>query len=98
RLPGITGSCELFFGSNIGFDPRLQFLPRTERHHPPGSDRNLLASFWISAGALLLVAQVEIAEAGELHLLPPRQRRAHLFEEQVDQLPCLPLIEPELVE
>src|SRR5215469_2578397 len=98
RLPGIAGSCELFFGSNIGFDPRLQFLSRTEGDHPPGGDRYFLAGLGIPAGTLVLVAQVEVAETGELHLLASRQGRAHLLEEQVHQLPCLPFVEPELVE
>jgi hypothetical protein len=55
-LPGITGSCELFFGSNIGFDPRLQFLPRTEGDHPTRGDRDLLAGLGIPAGTLVAAA------------------------------------------
>src|SRR5215467_2887917 len=94
----MTGSCALFFGSNIGFDPCLEFLPRTERDDAPRADRDLLAGLRIAPRALVLVAQVEVPEAGELHLLPARQRSTNLLEEEIHELARLALVEPELVE
>src|SRR5215472_2150542 len=94
----MTGSCALFFGSNIRFDPRLEFLPRTERDDAPRADRNLLARLGIAPRALVLVTQIEVPEAGELHLLAARERGANLLEEEIDELARLALVEPELVE
>src|SRR5215469_8896999 len=94
----MTGSCALFFGSNIGFDPCLEFLPRTERDDAACADRNLFSRLRITPGALVLVAQVEVSEAGELHLLSARQRSTNLLEEKIHELARLALVEPELIE
>src|SRR5215469_1482498 len=94
----MTGSCALFFGSNIGFDPCLEFLPRAERYDAPRADRDLLAGLRIATGALVLVAQIEVAEAGELHLLTARQRRTNFLEKEIHQLACFSLVQPELAE
>src|SRR6185437_5336861 len=94
----MAGSSALFFGSNISFDPRLQFLSGTERHHAPRADGNLLPGLGIASGTLVFVAQVEIAETGELHLLTVRKSRANFLEEEIHELPRFPLVEAELVE
>src|SRR5438067_8620352 len=96
RLPGIGGSWALFFGSNIGFDPCLQFLAWAESHHAPGADRYLFCGLGIAARALFLVAQAELPGAGSLHLLAPRQRGPDLLEEKSDHLPRFSLDQPGL--
>src|ERR1700751_81229 len=94
----MTGSCALFFGSNIGFDPCLEFLPWAECDDAPCADRNLLAGLGITTGALVLVAQVKVAEARELHLLSARKRRTNFLEEKIHQLARFPLVQLELIE
>src|SRR6185437_8272046 len=94
----MAGSSALFFGSNIGFDPRLQFLSGTEGHHAPRADRDLLAGLGVTSGTLVFVAQIEITEAGELYLLAVRKSRANFLEEEIHELPRFPLVETELVE
>src|ERR1700680_4190195 len=94
----MAGSSLLFFASSIGFDARFEFLPRSERHHAPRADRNLLACFRIAAGPLILVAQIEIAEAGQFDLLALRQCAAHLFKEKIHELACFTFVETELIE
>src|SRR5579864_6012535 len=98
RLPGMTGSWALFFGSNIGFDPRLEFLTRTERDDASRADRNLLPRLRVAPRALVLVAKVEVPEARKLHLLAARERGPDLLEEEIHELARLALVEPELVE
>src|ERR1700683_1280110 len=98
RVPGIAGSSLLFLASSIGFDTRFEFLAWTERHHAPRADRNLLTGFGIAAGPLVFIAQVEIAEARQLHLLALRQRSAHLFKEEIHELACFTFVETELIE
>src|SRR4030095_13794958 len=58
----------------------------------------LLPSLRIATRALILAAQVEIAETGEFNLLARRERCTQLFEKHVHQLARLALVEPELVE
>src|SRR5579864_3819118 len=94
----MTGNCALFFGSNIGFDPCLEFLPWAERDDAPCADWNLLAGLGISAGALVLVAQIKVAEAREFHLLSTGQCRANFLEEEIHQLARFTLVQTELVE
>ncbi len=54
--------------------------------------------FGLRPGRWFLLAQVEVAEAGELDLLARSERTAQFLEEQVDELTGLPLVEAELVE
>jgi hypothetical protein len=52
----------------------------------------------VAARALLLLAQIEIAEARQLDLLAALERGANLLEEGLDDVLGLALIEPELLE
>jgi hypothetical protein len=49
-------------------------------------------------GTLVFISQVEITKAGQLDLLPVGERGTHFFEEQINELPRLALIEPKLIE
>src|SRR4030095_800178 len=94
----MAGSSSLFFGSSIGLDSRLQFLPRTKRHHAPRADGYLLTRLGISSWPLVLVAQIEVTETRELHLFTVRKCMPHFLEEKVDQLARLAFVETQLIE
>src|SRR5215203_1451470 len=94
----MAGSSLLFRGSSISLNPSFQFLTGPERHDAPGTDWNLFASLRIASGPLVLVAQIEVAEAGQFHLAAVGQRTAHFLKEQIDELARLALVEPELIE
>src|SRR5687767_13252028 len=94
----MAGSSALLLASSIGLDPCLELLIGAESDDASRTDRDLFARLGIAARALVLVAQVEIAEAGELHLLALGERGAHFLEEHVDELARLALVEPELIE
>src|ERR1041384_3281557 len=95
RLCGISGSCaaDLFAASRIALDSQTQLLPGAEGHHASRGNGNLFAGFRVAAGPLILVAQLEVAEAGQLHLLARFQARANLLEEQIDKILCLALVQ-----
>ena len=63
-----------------------------------GGDRNLLAGLGVAAGALRFVAQLEVAEAGQLHALPGFERDPDLLEEGLDHVLGFALVEAELLE
>src|SRR5581483_5165750 len=95
----MSGSCAgLFAASRIGLHSQAQFLPGAEGHHAPRRNRDLFAGLGIAAGPLVLVAQFEIPEARELHLLSRLQARADLLEEQIDKVLCLALVQAKLLE
>src|SRR5688572_32206649 len=94
----MAGSSLLFRGSIIGFHARLELLPRTESHDATRADRNLLAGLGVSARPLVLVAQVEVAEAGEFYLAAIGERTTHFLEEQIHQFARFAFVEAELVE
>src|SRR6187549_2116589 len=94
----MTGSSSLFFGSSISLDSRLQFLTGTERHNASRADGNLLARFRVTSRSLVLVAQVEIAEAGKLDLFAVGERVAHFLEEQIHELTRFAFVETQLIE
>src|SRR5262245_3779791 len=94
----MAGSSSLFFGSSIRLDSRLQFLPRTKRHHASRADGNLLPGLGISSRPLVLVAQIEVAEAGKLDLFTVGECMTHLLEEQIHELARFTLVEAQLVE
>src|SRR5687767_15146814 len=94
----MAGNSSLFFGSSISLDPRLQFLTWTKRHHTSRADRDFLARLRIPSWPLILVPQVEVAEAGKLDLFAVGQCMPHLLEEQIDQLTGLSLVQTQLVE
>src|SRR5690606_34401190 len=98
RFPGIGGSSLLFPGSSIGFHARLQLLTGPESHDSPGSYRNFLTRFRVSARPLILVAQIEVAEARKLYGLSRSQCCPQVFEEQIHKLARLALVQAELVE
>ena len=76
----------------------FSFWTCVERDDAPRGDRNLLAGLGVAAGSLRLFAQLEIAEAGQLHALARLERDAHLLEEALDHVLRLALVEPELLE
>jgi hypothetical protein len=57
-------------GAAVGLDPLLELLARSEGDHGARGDRDLLAGLGVAARALVLAAQVEVAEAGQLDLAP----------------------------
>src|SRR5690554_4766857 len=94
----MTGSSLLLLGSSIVLDSGLQLLAGTEGDHAPSGDGDFLARLGVAARTLALVAHVEIAEAGQLHLLSALQRRTDLFKEEFHQILGLTLIQPEFLE
>src|ERR1700741_1090234 len=84
--------------SRIGFDPQAQLLTWPERHDASRRNRNLLARLGISAGPLVFVAQLKVAEAGQLDLLTGLQTASDLLEEEVHEFFGLPLVQPQLLE
>ena len=55
-----------------------------ESYHAAGSNRHFLAGFRVAAGSLRLVAQLEIAKAGNLDFLAARQRGADFLKKEFD--------------
>src|SRR3546814_6223775 len=71
--------------SGVGFHAFLELLPGAEGDHGAGGDRDLLAGLGVAAGALVLAAQVEIAEARQLDLATGLQALAQGVEERIDE-------------
>src|SRR4030095_1481969 len=94
----MAGSSALLLGSSICLDSRLQLLTWTEGDHPARANGDLFTGLGITTRPLVLAAQVEVAESGQLHLFAGRERCPQLLEEHVDELTGLTLVEPELVE
>src|SRR4030095_8765250 len=69
-----------------------------EGHHAPGRDGDFLPRLGVAAGTLGLLAQLEIAEPGELDHLPALQGDADLLEEGLDHVLGLALVQPDLLE
>jgi hypothetical protein len=63
-----------------------------------GGNRDLLAGLGIAPGTLRLVAQLEIAEAGQLDAVAFLQRKADFVEESFDHVFGFTLVEADLVE
>src|SRR5690348_2008286 len=80
------------------FDHGLQLLAGVERHDAARGDRDLLSGLGIATRTLRLFAQLEIAEARELHAAAFLERRADLLEEALDHVLRLTLVEAELLE
>src|SRR5207244_545692 len=80
------------------FDHGLQLLAGVESDDAAGADGDLLAGLGVAAGALRLVAELEVAEAGELDALPPLEGAPDLFEEGLDHVLGLALVQPDLLE
>ena len=81
-----------------GYDHCLQFLAGVESHDAPRRDGNLLAGLRIAPGALRLLAELEVAEAGELNAVAGFERGAYFLEEALDHVLGFALVEPELLE
>src|SRR5262245_48049312 len=77
-------------------DHGLELLAGVEGDDPAGADRDLLAGLGIASGTLRLVAQLEVAEAGELDALPPLQRPPNFLEERLDHVFGLALVQADL--
>src|SRR5678815_3430967 len=78
-------------------DHGLQLLAGVERDDAARADGNLLAGLGVAPRALRLVAQLEVAEAGELDALAALQRAADLLEERLDHVLRFALVEPDLL-
>src|SRR3954465_6518678 len=79
-------------------DHGLQLLAGVEGDDAARADGDLLAGLGVAAGALRLVAQLEVAEAGELHAFAPLQGPADLLEEGFDHVLGLALVQADLLE
>ena len=66
--------------------------------HAAGSDGDFFTGLGISTGPLRLVAQVEIAEARQLHAIALLQCRTHFFEERFDHVFRLALVQTDAFE
>src|SRR4051794_29563049 len=97
-MGGSSALARLCSGMVRGFDHGLQFLARVERHDATRSDRDLFAGFRIATGTLWLLAQLEIAEARELHAVTGLERDSDLFEETLHHVLGFTLVESELLE
>src|SRR5258708_29152590 len=80
------------------FDHGLQLLAGVERTDAAGADRDLLAGLRVAPRPLRLVAQLEVAEAGELDAFAALQSAANLLEEGFDHVLGLALVQPDLLE
>src|SRR3569623_609942 len=94
----MTGSSLLLPCSSIGLESDLELLSRTERHHPARRDRNLLAGLGVTPRTLVFLAQIEIAETRQLHLLPFLECVAHHLVEGVDEFLGLTLVQADVQE
>src|SRR3546814_17493612 len=83
--------------ASVRFHPLLELLSGAEGDHGAGGDRDLLAGLGIAAGALVLAAQVEIAEARQLYLATGLQALAQGVEERVDELLGLALVQADFL-
>src|SRR5690606_15914104 len=92
------GSSLLWLGSSIGLDPYLKFLAGLERNHAAGGNGDFLTGFRVTARTLAFVAQVEVAEPRQLHLLITAQAFADLIKEQIHHVLCLTLVETKILE
>src|SRR5687768_17029810 len=79
-------------------DHGLELLAGVESDDAAGADRYFLAGLGVASGALRLVAQLEVAEAGKLDAFAPLEGAADLFEEGLDHVLGLALVQPDLLE
>src|SRR3546814_18694610 len=80
--------------TGVGFHAFLELLAGAEGDHGAGGDRDLLAGLGVAAGALVLAAPVEIAEARQLDLAAGLQALAQGVEERIAQFLCAALVRP----
>src|SRR5690348_12735983 len=79
-------------------DHGLELLAGVESDDATGADGNLLARLGVAPRTLRLVAQLEIAEARELHAFAALERAANLLEEGFDHVFGLALVQADLLE
>ena len=77
---------------------RLQLLAGVEGHDAARGDRDFLAGLGIAPGTLRLVAQLEVAEAGQLDAVAVFQRGADFLEEGLDHVLGFALVKPDFLE
>src|SRR5690606_25074204 len=65
---------------------RLEDLRGTEDEDPPGLDHDLAPGLGIASDSLLLLADLEVAEARDLHLLAPLEALLDGLEDRLDDL------------
>jgi len=85
-------------GFRAGFHQRLQLLTRMKRDDTARGNRNRFAGLRIAARALRFVAQLEVAEARQLHAVAAFERVANDFEESFDHVFRFALVESDVVE
>src|SRR5687767_15155651 len=79
-------------------DHRLQLLAGMKGDDPAGAYWYFLTGLRVAAGPLRLVAQLEVAEAGQLDALAALQGAADLLEKRLDHVLGLALVQPDLFE
>src|SRR5690606_22379229 len=75
----------------------LELLPRAEGHHGAGRNGDLFAGLGIAPRALVLAPQVEIAEAGKLHLAALLEGFAQHLEERIDEFLRLAFVQADFL-
>src|SRR5450432_4178959 len=76
----------------------LQLLARMEGHHPPRGNGDFLAGLGITSRTLGFLAQLEVAEARELHHFAAFEGDADFLEEGLDHVLRLPLVQADFLE
>src|SRR6478752_3626532 len=94
----MAGSSRLLPGSSIGLHALLQLLAGAEGHDRARRNRDFLAGLRVAAGTLVLLAQLEVAEAGELDALAVLQRFAQRVEERVHEFLRFALVQADFLE
>src|SRR5882672_12648196 len=79
-------------------DHGLQLLAGVEGDDAARADRDLFAGLRVAARALRLVAQLEVAEAGELDAFAALEGPADLLEERFHHVLRFALVKPDLLE
>src|ERR1700733_12137852 len=89
---------ELFGRRNVALHDRLELVARMEGDDVARLDRNRLAGARIAARARALLADREVAEAGQLDLVALDQRLVQQVEEGLDDVLGLALVQADAVE
>src|SRR6266853_2353796 len=98
RFAGIGGRLSLVALLSMGLlDQRLELLACVERNYAPRRNGNFFAGLGVAAGALRFVAQLEVAEPGQLDALPVFERQTDLLEERLHHVLRLALVQPHLL-
>src|SRR5215510_11379563 len=76
----------------------LELLAGVESHHAPRCYRNFFARLGVPPRTLRLVTELEVAEARQLHALAIFESLPHLFEEALDHVLRLALVQTDFFE